>query len=99
MSPRRRVWQRIGPEAVVIRAQQESRKLSLKWASAGALSVRQLAPSTISIRHSLHLPCLRQEVGTRTPRDSAHSNREAPIAALVLWPLRFSSTLMHGLSQ
>lgn len=51
-------------------------------ALAGAGGDRHSMPSVTSPTHSLHRPCLRHDVGTRTPAASAHSKREVPTGAL-----------------
>src|SRR5262245_5058592 len=53
-------------------------------------------PWVISTRHSLHLPCLRQEVGTLTPSNSAQSNKEGPGATSRRWSLKCNSTLISA---
>jgi hypothetical protein len=45
--------------------------------------------------HSLHLPCLRQDVGTRTSRRSAWSNSDSPRVAGVERPLMVRVTAIY----
>ena len=49
-------------------------------------------PSVTSTMHSLHLPCLRQDVGTRTPSRSACSKSECPGRRRSCCPLMVSVT-------
>ena len=71
ISPRRIVWQRTTPVSVTMQQEQDNRKLPFKCFSAGTRAERQSMPSVTSTTHSLHLPFLRQEVGTLMPSDSA----------------------------
>ena len=64
MVARRMVWARMGPASSRSRAQQDRRKAPLRCCSASAGAVRPEPPSIISIKHSRHLPCWRQEEGT-----------------------------------
>ena len=77
------------------RQRHERRKFSRRCSSSGALAERHSIPSVISTRHSLHLPCLRHEVGTLTPSVSAQSNSDGPGATRVCFWLKCNSTLMQ----
>src|SRR5262245_38542193 len=89
------VWQRTTPVSASMRVQQDKRKLPFRCCSAGVGAERQAMPSTISTRHSLHLPCLRQEVGTLMPSASAHSNRDAPRPSGLDLPLKCKEMLIY----
>ena len=62
-APRRRVWQRTVPGSAS-RVRQASRKRPLEVALLGRRRGQQLAARLTSTRHSRHLPCFTQEVGT-----------------------------------
>ena len=66
---------------------QESRKLPFRCSSGSASGERAFIPSTTSTMHSLHLPCLRHEVGTSMPSASAWSKSDSPRLASVDCPL------------
>src|ERR1022692_1243019 len=84
------VWQRISPASAETAVRQERRKGAVGGLSSGVRGERASMPGPTSTRHSLHLPCLGQEVGTRTPSDSAQSKIVEPKAALVDCPLMVS---------
>src|SRR5664279_4578670 len=84
--PRRMVWQRTWPREQSTDAWQERRKLPVRCFSKGVGSERHSMPSATSTTHSLHLPFLTQDVGTRTPTLSAQSKSVAPRGASVVCP-------------
>src|SRR5512135_1333587 len=91
--PRRMVWQRTSPVSAAMRVWQDRRKLPRRCDSAGVGGVRASRPCTTSTMHSLHLPLVRQDVGTCTPRDSAMWKSEvSPAGTSVVWPLIVSFT-------
>ena len=92
--PRRMVWQRMTPVSTMGRVQQERRKAPLRCRSSGPGFERHSRPSVTSTTHSLHFPCLLQEVGTGMPRASALVKSEMPGPVVAVWPLKWSSTLM-----
>ncbi len=92
--PRRIVWQRTVPSSATTRQRQDSRKLSFRCCSSSVGGERHSMPATISTRHSLHFPCLPQDVGTCTPRRSAWSNSDGPASAGASTPLMESCTDM-----
>src|SRR5579859_3392679 len=53
-------------------------------------------PSTTSTMHSLHFPCLRQEVGTSMPRSSANSKSDRASVPSIVCPLMVRVTAMGG---
>src|SRR6185437_12154799 len=96
MWPRRMVWQRTWPSSAITHVWHERRKLPFRWCSGAVGAERAPMPSTTSTMHSLHLPCLRQEVGTSMPRSSACSNSDFPDSAVMDCPLMLRVTAITG---
>src|SRR3954463_14854714 len=91
--PRRIVWHSISPASAATRHWHDRRKrlprTSRCFSQSGGGESKSIPPP-ISTMHSLHLPWVMHDVGTRTPACSAAVKRETPTAASIRHPLTVS---------
>ena len=80
--PRRIVWHLTSPASATIGHWQERRKLPLRCRSCSVGGESSSMPAVTSTMHSLHLPFLRQDVGTCTPSRSAQSKSDCPASGV-----------------
>ena len=87
MCPRRMVWQRTCPLSAVTNVWHDSRKFPFRCRSGSVSAESALIPSTTSTMHSLHLPCLRHDVGTSMPKRLSVIEQRQPARRLDRLPV------------